>query len=121
MIFGRHEECALLEALLDGARAGRSGVVVMRGEPGVGKSALLEHVADLAEDFQVLRARGVESEAELPFAGLHQLLRPIVGYVDALPAPQAQAIRAALGAEQSAGDSPFLVSVVVLSVLAEAA
>jgi DNA-binding CsgD family transcriptional regulator len=96
-------------------------VLILRGPAGAGKSALLRDAVERADGMQVLQARGVESEAELAFATLHQLLRPVLGQVDALPHPQAKALRAAFGLEQAAGDDRFLVSVAVLSLLAEAA
>jgi len=97
MLHGRRAECDALERLLTDARRARSGALVIRGEAGVGKSALLDHAAGRAEGMVVLRASGVESEAELPFAALHQLLRPVLGLVGSLPAPQAAALAGALG------------------------
>jgi DNA-binding CsgD family transcriptional regulator len=111
----------MITGLLDGARASRSGVLLLHGRPGVGKSALLAEVVDRARDMRVLRATGVECETRLPFAGLHQLLRPVLGHVDELPAPQASALRAAFGMQEGTGDDRFLVSVAVLGLLAEAA
>ena len=93
VLYGRDPERAQIGALLEAARASRSGALVLRGEAGIGKSALLEDARERAGDMQVLAARGVESEAELPFAGLHQLLRPALGHVERLPPPQAAAIR----------------------------
>jgi predicted ATPase len=136
MLHGRRAECEALERLLADARRSRSGVLVVRGEPGAGKSALLEHAAGRAEGMTVLRAGGVESEAELPFAALHQLLRPVLGLAGRLPEPQAAALGGALGLAAdppehggSGGLKPgppedrdrFLVSVAVLSLLGEAA
>jgi hypothetical protein len=80
MLNGRRGECDALEGLLADARRSRSGALVVRGEAGVGKSALLGHAAARADGMAVLRASGVESEAELPFAALHQLLRPVLGW-----------------------------------------
>src|SRR5215472_6069180 len=134
VLYGRHTECAAVGRLLRGAREGRSGVLVLRGEAGVGKSALLawaaDRAADLAGGMTVLRAGGVESEVQLPFAALHQLLRPLLDRLGRLPAVQAAALRAALGLAaapgggdrggERAGDR-FLVSVGVLSLLADAA
>ena len=99
MLHGRRAECDALERLLADARRSRSGALVIRGEAGVGKSALLGHAAGQADGMAVLRASGVESEAELPFAALHQLLRPVLGLVERLPAPQAVALAGALGLE----------------------
>ena len=86
MLVGREAECARLHALLDGARAGRSGVVLLRGEAGAGKTALLDAVVAGAGDLLVLRAQGVESESELSYAALYQLLRPVAGDLDGLAA-----------------------------------
>ncbi|HEX2157674.1 MAG TPA: ATP-binding protein [Actinomycetes bacterium] len=127
MLHGRSAQCDILERLLADARRSRSGALVVRGEAGAGKTALLEHAAGRADGMRVLRANGVESEAELPFAALHQLLRPVLGLAGRLPEPQANALGAALGLGPSPpAGSPeardrFLVSVAVLSLLAEAA
>ena len=99
LLYGRDAERFRIGALLDGARESRSGVLVIRGEAGVGKSALLEDARERASGMQVLSGGGIESEAQLPFAALHQFVRPIVGYVETLPEPQAGALRAALGLE----------------------
>src|SRR3954468_19528163 len=88
-LFGREAEQAQLRALLDNARARRSGSLVLIGEPGAGKSALIDEIRFGLNDMTVLEARGVESEAELPFASLHQLLRSVLGLLERLPAPQA--------------------------------
>jgi DNA-binding CsgD family transcriptional regulator len=96
MLLGREAELARIDELLGAAREGTSGVLVIRGEPGIGKSALLEHAAQ-APGVTVLRARGIESEVELGFAGLHELLRPVLDALERLPAPQAAALRGALG------------------------
>src|SRR5688572_2314752 len=107
--------------MLNGARGSQSAAMVLRGDPGIGKTALLEGARALATDMQVLTVRGVESESQLPFAGLHQLLSPALSLIDGIPEPQAQALRGALGLAAPAGDSRFLVSVACLSVLAELA
>jgi DNA-binding CsgD family transcriptional regulator len=119
VLFGRDAERAQIWALLEAARASRSGALVIRGEPGIGKSALLEDARERATDMHLLAARGIESESELPFAGLHQLLRPALAYVDRLPRPQADALRGALGLAERAGDDRFLISVASLTLLAE--
>jgi DNA-binding CsgD family transcriptional regulator len=121
MLYGRDAERSAIAALLNAARDSRSGVLVLRGQAGAGKSALLRDAVTQAADMQVLEARGVESEAELAFAGLHQLLRPVLGQVDRLPPPQATALRAAFGLQQGKGKDRFLVSLAVLGVLAEVA
>ena len=119
MLYGRDDERATIAALLDGARASRSGVLVLRGEPGVGKSALLDDARERAADMRVLGARGVESESELPFAALHQLTRPALEHLDDIPSPQADALRGAFGLGERAGDDRFLISLAVLTLLAE--
>jgi hypothetical protein len=121
MLYGRSAQCDVLERLLADARRSRSGALVVRGEAGAGKTALLEHAAGSAHGMLVLRANGVESEAELPFAALHQLLRPVLGLAGRLPEPQANALGGALGLKAAKGNDRFLVSVAVLSLLAEAA
>jgi DNA-binding CsgD family transcriptional regulator/tetratricopeptide (TPR) repeat protein len=125
-LVGREPERAVLEALVDRARHGTAGSVVVRGEPGVGKSALLDavvreaQVADTGEA-TVLRVRGLEVEAPLAFAALHQLLRPLTRLRDQLPAPQARALRVAFGEDDGPSVEPFLVGVATLSVLTAAA
>jgi DNA-binding CsgD family transcriptional regulator/tetratricopeptide (TPR) repeat protein len=121
MLYGRRAECDALDRLLADARRSRSGALVLRGEAGVGKSALLDHAAGRAEGMAVLRAAGVESEAELPFAALHQLLRPVLELAGRIPEAQAAALGGALGLEPMGNQDRFLVSVAVLSLLAEAA
>jgi DNA-binding CsgD family transcriptional regulator len=122
VLHGRDTERERLAALLDGARGGLAGTLLLHGEPGVGKSALLEDlVATAGGDVHVLRAQGVESEAPLPFAALHRLLRPVLGIIDRLPAPQARALRVAFGQEDDVTVQPFLVALATLSVLTEVA
>src|SRR6202790_3723534 len=94
---GRRRECEVLDRLIEAVRAGRSRALVIRGEPGVGKTALLDYVAEHASDCLVARAAGVQSEMELAFAGVHQLCAPIVDHLDRLPVPQRDALRTALG------------------------
>jgi DNA-binding CsgD family transcriptional regulator len=122
VLHGRDAERARLTALLDDARAGRAGTLLLHGEPGVGKSALLEDlVANAGDGVLVLPTQGVESEAPLAFAALHRLLRPVLGLLDQLPAPQARSLRAAFGQEDVATVQPFLVALATLSLLTEAA
>jgi DNA-binding CsgD family transcriptional regulator len=121
MLIGRQSECAALEGLLAEVRGGRSGVIVLRGEPGVGKTALLESVVDSASGFRIARATGVESEAELAFAALQQLLGPIVKRLDDLPGPQRDALGAAFGLTASAAPERFLVGLAALSLLSNIA
>jgi DNA-binding CsgD family transcriptional regulator len=117
----RVSECDVLERLVAGARAGQSAVLVLRGEAGVGKTALLRHLSATAEGCRIARAVGVESEMELAFAGLHQLCAPMLDGLDRLPGPQRDALGTAFGL--SAGPPPdrFLVGLAVLSLLADAA
>src|SRR5918992_2761300 len=108
---------AAIEGLLEEARDSRSGALVLRGEPGIGKSALLEHAVGRAAGMQVLTATGVEAESELPFAGLHQLLWPVLDRMDGLPAVQRDALRAAFGLSTDGVADRFVVSVAVLALL----
>ena len=85
---GRRSECEALDRLLARIGAGQSGVLVLRGEAGVGKTALLEYLLGRASGCRIVRAAGVESEMELAFAGLHQLCAPMLGGLDGLPGPQ---------------------------------
>src|SRR3954470_21925268 len=118
---GRRDELAMLDGLLGDARAGRSGVLVLRGEAGIGKTELLEHVIASASEVTLLRAVGVESEMELPFAALHQLCAPVDGFVDRLPAPQRDALAITFGVSAGAAPDRFLVALATLSLLSEAA
>jgi DNA-binding NarL/FixJ family response regulator len=122
MLYGRHAECAVIDRLLADVASSRSGVLVLRGEAGVGKSALLTYGQErAAPTMRVLRGLGVQSESELPFAALHQILHSVLNYVGRLPAPQAAALRRAFGMAAGRGDDCFLVAVGVLSLLAEVA
>jgi DNA-binding CsgD family transcriptional regulator len=121
MLVGRHRERAQLDALLAGLAEHRSAALVIQGEPGIGKSALLSYAADRAGPARVLRAQGVETELELPFAALHQLLYPQRVDLDRLPAPQAAALRGALGLGPGQADDRFLVAAGVLTLLGELA
>ncbi|MFE6099781.1 AAA family ATPase [Streptomyces laurentii] len=118
---GRREECQALDEVVAATRAGRSQVLVLRGEAGVGKSALLEYLAEDAAGCRVLRAVGVESEMELAFAGLHQLCAPLLGHLDRLPEPQRDALSVAFGLRAGGAPDRFLVGLAVLSLLAEVA
>ena len=119
-LLGRDSERARIQALLDGAREASSAALLLVGDAGVGKSALLAEARERAGDMCVLCCGGVESEAALPFAALHQLLRPLLDRLDALPRPQASALLRALGI-QPGGAERFLVSAAVLSLLDDAA
>jgi AAA ATPase domain len=120
MLHGRSAETARIDELLAAARDGRSGALVIRGEAGVGKTALLDY-ASAAAGTRVLRGTGIESEAELPFAALQLLLRPGLGRLDLLPPPQAQALRGAFGLAGTPGADRFLIGLAALSLLAELA
>src|SRR5919197_536782 len=121
MLLGRREECARLDSLLDQARRGRSGVLTLRGEAGIGKSALLRYAAANAAGVRVLEARGVEFDSHLVFAGLWDLLRPVLDRVDALPEPQAAALRGALALDAPAAADRFAVYAATLTLLAAVA
>ena len=120
VLHGRDVELARLVALIEDARDGTAGSVVVHGEPGVGKSALLAEVLSTVSDVRVLRTQGLESESPLAFAALHRLLRPVLDLVERLPAPQARALGVAFGQEMGTVE-PFLIAVATLSVLTEAA
>src|SRR5690348_3776596 len=120
MLHGRSAETARIDKLPAAARDGRSGALVIRGEAGVGKTALLDY-ASAAAGMRVLRGTGIESEAELPFAALQLLLRPGLGRLDVLPPPQAQALRGAFGLAGTPGADRFLIGLAALSLLAELA
>jgi hypothetical protein len=92
MLHGRRTECAELDRLLEALPSGHSAILVLRGEAGIGKTALLEYTAERAEGCRVVRAVGVESEMELPFAGLHQLCAPLLVGLERLPPPQRDAL-----------------------------
>ncbi|KAB8194118.1 AAA family ATPase [Nonomuraea phyllanthi] len=118
---GRRGECGTLDRLVASAKAGQSQVLVLRGEAGVGKSALVDHLVERAAGCQVLRAVGVESEMELAFAGLHQLCVPMMAHLDDLPGPQRDALSIAFGVSTGSAPDRFLVGLAVLSLLAEVA
>ncbi len=121
MLRGRENEQAAIDALLEGTRGGASGALVLRGEPGIGKTALLRYAADRAADMRVLRGSGTEFESELPFAGLHLLLRPALDRLDALPSRQREALTSAFGLGEGGAVDRFMIGAGVLSLLAELA
>jgi AAA ATPase domain len=118
---GRHAECDVLDRLVAAVRAGESRALVVHGEPGVGKTALLEYLAGQASDCRAARAAGVQSEMELAFAGLHQLCAPMLDRLERLPMPQRDALETAFG--MSAGPAPdrFLIGLAALGLLSEMA
>jgi DNA-binding CsgD family transcriptional regulator/tetratricopeptide (TPR) repeat protein len=118
---GRAGECALLDSQLDAIRSGEGRSLVVRGEPGIGKTALLDYLRRSAADLTVLRAVGTESEMELAYAGLHQLGAPLLDRIDRLPTPQRQALETVFGLSSGATPDRFLVGLAVLSLLSEAA
>src|SRR5215470_1477821 len=121
MLRGRRAERAAIDQLLARAAAGHSGALVMRGEAGIGKTALLEHARDTASGFRVERVVGVESEMGFAFAGLHQLCAPLLERLDALSGPQQAALGVALGLRSGEAPDRFLVGLATLSMLAEVA
>jgi len=118
---GRRREGALLDELLQRVRGGHSAAIVVYGEAGAGKTALLNEAFGSAPDLRVVRGAGIESEMELPFAGLHQLCVSMFDHLEDLPAPQADALRTAFGLRQGPAPDRFLVGLAVLSLLSEAA
>jgi DNA-binding CsgD family transcriptional regulator len=120
-LLGRQREREVLDGVVSSVRAGQSRVLVLRGEAGVGKSALLDALAASALSCRVARVAGVESEMELAFAGLHQLCAPMLDRLDRLPNPQRDALATAFGLSASAAADRFLVGLAVLSLLAESA
>ncbi|MBL1075451.1 AAA family ATPase [Nocardia sp. 2] len=120
MLYGRSHELQQIDTVLRGAREGRSGALVITGDAGVGKSALLRYArSQVGDTGRLLRCVGIESESELPFAGLHLLLGPILDRLDVLPGPQADALGGALGLRQAEIADRFLIGVATLSLLTE--
>jgi DNA-binding CsgD family transcriptional regulator len=124
VLIGRRGEQRVVADLLAAMRRGRSGVLVIRGEPGIGKTALLADSLALASDSRIVTISGAESEIELAYAGVQQLCAPFLNYLDALPGPQKNALRVALGSQEAAaGGTPdrLLVGLALLTLLGEAA
>ncbi len=121
VLHGRRDECAVLDRLLEDARGGQSGVLVVGGDAGIGKTALLEYAIESAVDMRVLRAVGVEAEMELPFAALHQLCAPLLDRLDGLPGPQRDALATTFGFSEGAAPDRLFVGLAVLGLLSEAA
>jgi len=120
-LLGRQSECEALDGLVAGVQAGQSRVLVLRGDAGVGKTALLELLPARALGFRIARAAGVESEMELPFAGLHALCAPMLSHLRRLPGPQRDALSTALGLDAGPPPDRFMVGLAVLSLLADVA
>ena len=130
-MLGRGREREVLDRLLDGVRGGRGGVLVVHGEAGVGKTALLEHTVEAARGFRIARTSGIEAEMELPFAAVQQLCSAFLKLMDRLPQPQHEALGVAFGLIKAPthppahpahpAPDPFLVGLAVLGLLAEAA
>ncbi|WP_105969021.1 helix-turn-helix transcriptional regulator [Streptomyces geranii] len=119
-LLGRQHECRALDDLLAGARARRSGVLVLRGEAGIGKTALLRYFLGRATGCRTVRIGGVQSEMELSYAGLHQLCAPLLAGLDQLPEPQRDALGTAFGLRGGAAPDRFLVGLAALSLIADA-
>ncbi|MEU9833395.1 AAA family ATPase [Streptosporangium sp. NPDC048047] len=118
---GRQPECETLDRLVATVQDGRSSALVLRGEAGIGKTALLEYVRDSASGCRIIRATGVESEMELAFGGLHQLCSPFLEHLGRLPGPQRDALGTAFGLSAGTPPDRFLVGLAVLSLLADVA
>ncbi|MEV0716301.1 AAA family ATPase [Asanoa sp. NPDC050611] len=120
-LYGRQAECAALDALLAEVHAGRHAVLVLRGEPGEGKTALLDYLGRKAEDARIIRVTGVQSEMELAYAGLHQFCVSMLDRLEDLPAPQRDALGVAFGLEDGPPPERLLVGLAVLTLLSETA
>jgi DNA-binding CsgD family transcriptional regulator len=120
-LLGRERERAVLDRLVEAAREGRGGVLAVYGEPGVGKTALLEYALEAGANFRVAGTVGVEGEMELAYAALQQLCSPNLGLTERLPDPQRDALEVALGLRAGQPPNPFLVGLAVLNLLSEAA
>ncbi len=121
LLLGRREECDRVDRVLAAARAGLSGVLVLRGEPGIGKTALLDYAVAAAAELEISRIEAIESEMELGFAGLHQLLVPFLGEIGTLPPPQRDALSSAFGLIHNGPPDRFLVALATLTLLAHTA
>ncbi len=120
-LFGRTGELKILDQVIANVRSGQSAVLVVRGEPGIGKTTLLRHLIGQASGFQVVRAAGIESEMELAFAGLHQLCTPMLGRLGSLAEPQQRGLSVAFGLASGHNPDRFLVALGALSLMAETA
>src|ERR1700681_45708 len=120
-LLGGQREREVLDRLLDAARGGDGGVLVVHGEPGVGKTALLDRAVEEGQQLRVLRTVGVEGEMELPFAALQQLCSPVLDRSERLPDPQRDALGVSFGLSAGQAPNPFLVGLAALGLLSEAA
>src|ERR1700730_1295194 len=120
-LLGREREREVLDRLLDGVRGGRGGGLVVHGEAGVGKTALLDYAVEAAREFRIARTSGIEAEMELPFAAVQQLCSPFFELMDRLPQPQHEALGVAFGLITGPAPNPFLLGLAVLGLLSEAA
>jgi DNA-binding CsgD family transcriptional regulator len=118
-LIGRADECSEIDRLLDATREGLSGVLVLRGEAGIGKTALLEYAVESAPDFRVVRVVGIESEMEFGFAALHKLLSPFLRELATLPAPQRGALQAAFGLSEGPEPNRFMIGLATLTLMSE--
>src|SRR3954464_11486881 len=116
-LLGRRGETETLDRLLEAIRAGESRALAIRGDPGVGKTALLEYVVEHAAGCRVARAAGVQAEMELPFAGLHQLCAPMLDRLEGLPPPQRDALQTAFGLRDGPPADQFVRGLAVLALL----
>lgn len=121
VLLGRHAECQAFDRLVEALHAGQSRSLVLRGEAGVGKTALLDYLLDQVADCRVVSATGVQAEMELPFAALHQLLAPMLDLLDSLPGPQRDALGTAFGIHAGPPPDRFLLGLAVLGLFAKAA
>src|SRR4051812_14463171 len=120
-LLGRRRECAVFDELIASVEGGLSAALLLHGEPGIGKSAMLEYAREKADGFRVAALAGVESEAELAFGGLHQLCRPFLEHVSRLPPPQCEALETAFGLRNGSPPDRFLVGIATLGLLADVA
>ncbi len=120
-LLGRQRELDAIDRVLDAARGGRGGVLVVHGEPGVGKTAVLRYAREAAQEFRILQTVGVDAEMEFAYAALQQLCSPVLELVEGLPAPQREAVAVAFGLSAGPAPNAFLVGLAVLGLLSEAA
>src|SRR5215469_1766509 len=118
MLLGRDRERNAIEQALESARSGISATLALAGEPGIGKTALLDYAAERAAGMQLLRARGIESEAQIPFGSLLELIRPALVLLGKIPGPQAEALESALALRPGTAHDRFAVGAATLSLLA---